>query len=94
MNWKNRIMKNNFSAWKQYFSHFGFKYFFQTVECVNASLTSIPGAIDHDTQVLDLAHNYLPLIATDLFKKLRLPHLQKIYLSHCSIHTVEEHSFR
>jgi hypothetical protein len=64
------------------------------VECVNASLSAIPSVIDHDTQVLDLAHNYLPLITTDLFKKLRLPHLQKIYLSHCSIHTVEEHSFR
>ena len=65
----------------------------QTVECVNGSLSSIP-EIDKDTQVMDLSHNYLPMLQRDIFVTLQLPNLQKIYLAHCSIGTVEDHTFR
>lgn len=65
----------------------------QTVECVNASLSSIP-EIESDTQVLDFGHNYLPTLTTDIFQKLSLHNLQKIYLAHCSLRNVEQHSFR
>ena len=66
----------------------------QTVECLNGSLSAIP-QIDKDTQVLDLTHNYLPMLQRDIFVTLlQLPNLQKIYLAHCSVGTVEDHCFR
>ena len=65
----------------------------QTVECVNASLSSIP-SLDGDTQVLDLSHNFLPVLPTDIFLTLKLPNLQKIYMSHCSVKSVADNCFR
>jgi hypothetical protein len=65
----------------------------QTVECINASLSSIP-EIEAGTQVLDLTLNYLPSLNTDIFSKLNLRNLQKIYLPRCSLRNLEEHTFR
>lgn len=65
----------------------------QTVECVNASLSAIPN-IEKDTQVLDLSHNYLPVLPMDIFLTLHLPNLQKIYLARSSVKTVADHCFR
>lgn len=65
----------------------------QTVECVNASLSAIP-SMDGDTQVLDLRHNHLSALRTDIFLTLNLPNLQKIYMSGCSVSSVADHTFR
>ena len=65
----------------------------QTVECVNASLSSIPD-LEHGTQVLDMSHNYLPVLRKDIFIDIGLPNLQKIYLSDCSVASVDDHAFR
>lgn len=67
----------------------------ETVECVNASLASVPAKIGKDTQVLDLSLNYLPRLEQGLFlDKAGLPNLQKVYLAYCSISEVENHAFR
>ncbi len=65
----------------------------QTVECINASLSSIP-SIEAGTQVFDLGLNYLPTLRTDTFKRHNLTNLQKIYLYQCSLRLIEEHTFR
>lgn len=65
----------------------------QTAECVNSSLSAIP-QLDQETQVLDVSHNYFLMLHKDIFLKLKMPNLQKIFLSHCSLRIVEEHSFR
>lgn len=65
----------------------------QTVECINASLSSIPN-IEAGTQVLDLGLNYLPTLRTDTFKRNNLTNLQKIYLYQCSLRLLEVHTFR
>lgn len=65
----------------------------QTVECINASLSSIPN-IEAGTQVLDLGLNYLPTLRTDTFKRNNLTNLQKIYLNQCSLRLLEVHTFR
>ena len=66
----------------------------QTVECVNASLSTEIPAFDKDTQVLDLSSNFFPLIRRDIFQELSMPNLQKVYLSSCSIRVIEDHAFR
>ncbi len=66
----------------------------ETVECVNASLSALPPSLDRHTQVLDLSWNFLPHLPTEIFRKRQLPNLQKIFLSHSSVRTVEEHCFR
>ena len=65
----------------------------QTVECINASLSSLPN-IEAGTQVLDLGLNYLPTLRTDTFRRANLTNLQKIYLYQCSLRLVEVHTFR
>ena len=65
----------------------------QTVECINASLSSIP-SLEAGTQVLDLSLNYLPTLRTDTFSKHNLTNLQKIYLPRCSLRILEVHTFR
>ena len=64
----------------------------QTVECINASLSSIP-SLEAGTQVLDLSLNYLPTLRTDTFSKHNLTNLQKIYLPRCSLRILEVHTF-
>ena len=65
----------------------------QTVECINASLSSIP-KVEGGTQVLDLGLNYFPALRTEIFKKHNLTNLQKIYLPQCSVRILEVHTFR
>ncbi len=66
-----------------------------TVECVNASLASVPTGLDGDTQVLDLSLNYLPRLESGLFAdRAGLPNLQKVYLAGCATEEVEDHCFR
>ena len=65
----------------------------QSVECINASLSSIP-QIEAGTQVLDLGLNYIPALRNDVFRKSNLTNLQKIYLYQCSLRTLDVHTFR
>ena len=65
----------------------------QSVECINASLSTIPN-IEAGTQVLDLGINYLPALRTDTFRRNNLTNLQKIYLYQCSLRLLEVHTFR
>ncbi len=66
-----------------------------TVECVNASLLSVPLGLDGDTQVLDLSLNSLPRLEQGLFlDRAGLPNLQKVFLAGCGVEVVEDHCFR
>ena len=65
----------------------------QTVACVNASLNRIPDIRDVDTQVLDLSHNYLPVLPAKIFLAMGLPNLQKVFLAHSSVRVVEDYCF-
>ncbi|QQP39094.1 Uncharacterized protein FKW44_019866, partial [Caligus rogercresseyi] len=64
----------------------------QTVDCFNASLSGVP-AMNTETQVLLLNHNYLPILRAETFRNLKLVHLQKIYLSNCFIREIQDHCF-
>ena len=66
----------------------------QTVECINASLSSTIPNIEAGTQVLDLGINYFPALRTDTFRRNNLTNLQKIYLYQCSLRLLEVHTFR
>lgn len=61
----------------------------QTVECTNRSLTTIPGWIQSETQVLDMSGNRLKSLHKNIFKRLGLTNLQRLYLRGCHIDRID-----
>ncbi|XP_046604913.1 leucine-rich repeat, immunoglobulin-like domain and transmembrane domain-containing protein 2 [Neodiprion virginianus] len=61
----------------------------QTVECTDRSLTTIPGWIDSETQVLDMSGNKIKVLPKYIFKRLGLTNLQRLYLRGCHIDRID-----
>lgn len=61
----------------------------RTVECVNRALTSIPEWIDPETQVLDTSGNDIRTLPSNIFKRVRLTNLQRLYLRECRIDRID-----
>lgn len=66
----------------------------QTVECGNRDLLIIPQGMDSGTQVLEFNGNNIRNLHREIFLKLDLINLQKIYLSRCRIKIIEDRAFR
>ncbi|XP_058806263.1 leucine-rich repeat-containing protein 24-like [Phymastichus coffea] len=62
----------------------------RTVECKPRSLTSVPDGIDPETQVLDASDNDIGALTNNIFVKVRLTNLQKLYLRACKIQRIDE----
>ncbi|XP_045480628.1 leucine-rich repeat-containing protein 24-like [Harmonia axyridis] len=66
----------------------------QTVECISRGLEEVPDHLDPATQVLDFSGNKLVQLKAELFVSKKMVNLQRIYLSRCSISTIEDHAFK
>ncbi|XP_017769424.1 PREDICTED: leucine-rich repeat-containing protein 24 [Nicrophorus vespilloides] len=66
----------------------------QTVECNDKGLLSIPGGMDAGTQVLDLSGNSVDELHAEIFLKMDLINLQRIYMARCRIHSIDERTFK
>lgn len=62
----------------------------RTVECVNRSLTSIPDRIDPETQVLDASGNDIRVLPSNIFVRVSLTNLQRLYLRRCRMHQIDK----
>ncbi|KAK0082522.1 hypothetical protein PV325_010248 [Microctonus aethiopoides] len=62
----------------------------RTVECVNRSLSSIPDRIDPETQVLDASGNDIKLLPSNIFIRVSLTNLQRLYLRECRMQQIDE----
>lgn len=65
----------------------------QTVECADKGFLAIPKGIDPGTQVLEFSRNNLGTLQKELFLKLDLINLQRIYLSDCGIISIHDRAF-
>ncbi|XP_044006230.1 leucine-rich repeat-containing protein 24-like [Aphidius gifuensis] len=65
----------------------------RTVECVNRSLSSIPDKIDQDTQVLDASGNDIRILPSNIFKRVSLTNLQRLYLRNCRMQQIDNDAF-
>ncbi|XP_015186767.1 PREDICTED: leucine-rich repeat-containing protein 24-like [Polistes dominula] len=61
----------------------------RTVECINRALTSIPERIDPETQVLDMSGNHVRSLPSNIFVRVRLTNLQRLYLRECRIDRID-----
>lgn len=61
----------------------------RTVECVNRALTSIPEWVDPETQVLDTSGNDIRTLPSNIFVRVRLTNLQRLYLRECRIDRID-----
>ncbi|XP_014604328.1 PREDICTED: leucine-rich repeat-containing protein 4B-like [Polistes canadensis] len=61
----------------------------RTVECINRDLTSIPERIDPETQVLDMSGNHVRSLPSNIFVRVRLTNLQRLYLRECRIDRID-----
>lgn len=66
----------------------------ETVECRKAGFIEIPSNLHHGTQVLDMNLNNLQMLPMDTFMNAGLLHLQRIYLSGCSLAQIDKKAFR
>ncbi|XP_044748597.1 leucine-rich repeat-containing protein 24-like [Coccinella septempunctata] len=66
----------------------------QTVECIGRDLEEVPDHLDPATQVLDFTGNKLQVLRNELFAGKKIVNLQRIFLSRCSISTIEDHAFK
>lgn len=64
-----------------------------TAECTSSLLTAIPTGIDVTTQVLNVSFNNLQSLPKEVFLDAKLVHLQRIYLSNCSIDFISDDAF-
>ncbi|XP_044575982.1 leucine-rich repeat-containing protein 24-like [Cotesia glomerata] len=62
----------------------------RTVECVKRTLTSIPEEIDPETQVLDASDNDIRLLASNIFVRVQLTNLQRVYLRNCRMERIDK----
>lgn len=65
----------------------------RTVECTDRALTSIPDSIDPETQVLDISNNLIKSLPSNIFVKVHLTNLQRLYLKGCRIDEIHEDAF-
>ncbi|XP_076664418.1 leucine-rich repeat, immunoglobulin-like domain and transmembrane domain-containing protein 2 [Andrena cerasifolii] len=61
----------------------------RTVECINRALTSIPEWVDPETQVLDTSSNDIRSLPSNIFVRVRLTNLQRLYLRECRIDRID-----
>ncbi|XP_008552787.1 leucine-rich repeat-containing protein 24 [Microplitis demolitor] len=61
----------------------------RTVECVKRLLTSIPDEIDPETQVLDASDNDIKLLPSNIFIRVSLTNLQRVYLRNCRMEKID-----
>ncbi|KAF7379366.1 hypothetical protein HZH66_014737 [Vespula vulgaris] len=61
----------------------------RTVECIDRALTSIPEEIDSETQVLDMSGNHVRSLPSNIFVRVRLTNLQRLYLRECRIDRID-----
>ncbi|EFN84768.1 Leucine-rich repeat-containing protein 4B [Harpegnathos saltator] len=61
----------------------------RTVECVDRALTSIPEWIDPETQVLDTSGNDIRHLPSNIFVRVSLTNLQRLYLRECRIDRID-----
>ncbi|XP_014204008.1 leucine-rich repeat-containing protein 24-like [Copidosoma floridanum] len=61
----------------------------RTVECKPGVLNNIPDGIDPETQVLDVSDNDLGALVSNIFVKVRLTNLQRLYLRGCRISRID-----
>lgn len=61
----------------------------RTVECIDRALTSIPERIDPETQVLDMSGNHVRSLPSNIFVRVRLTNLQRLYLRECRIDRID-----
>lgn len=66
----------------------------QTVECGSRNLQAIPEGMDPNTQVLEFSSNKIQTLRSQMFLKMDLINLQRIYLSRNRITTIDEHAFK
>lgn len=66
----------------------------QTVECVNKSMSTIPGGMDAGTQVLDMSGNAIDALSRGRFMTVGLSNLQKIFMARCRITYVDDAAFQ
>lgn len=69
------------------------KYGKQTVECIHKGFLAIPQGMDPGTQVLEFSRNNVQTLQKELFLKLDLINLQKIFLADCGIVSVDDRTF-
>ncbi|XP_039294491.1 LOW QUALITY PROTEIN: leucine-rich repeat-containing protein 24 [Nilaparvata lugens] len=62
--------------------------------CKDAGFTAIPGSLDSDMQVLDLAGNRIPYLMQDAFKSVGLLNLQRIFLKNAGVIELHRDAFR
>lgn len=62
--------------------------------CPDAGLTSLPASLDPDMQVLDLSGNKIPALQTEIFKRVGLVNLQRVFLRNAGIHSIHADSFK
>ncbi|XP_031843582.1 leucine-rich repeat, immunoglobulin-like domain and transmembrane domain-containing protein 2 [Nomia melanderi] len=61
----------------------------RTVECINRALTGIPEWVDPETQVLDASGNHIRILPSNIFVRVRLTNLQRLYLRECRIDRID-----
>ncbi|XP_054004514.1 leucine-rich repeat-containing protein 4C-like [Hylaeus anthracinus] len=61
----------------------------RTVECINRALTNIPEWVDPETQVLDASGNDIRTLPSNIFVRVRLTNLQRLYLRECRIDRID-----
>ncbi|CAG9765462.1 unnamed protein product [Ceutorhynchus assimilis] len=66
----------------------------RTVECMERGLIKIPESVDAETQVLDMSVNNLQNLPKEVFVRLNLINLQKIYLKSCRLGQIDSEAFR
>ncbi|GJQ75024.1 putative leucine rich repeat C-terminal domain protein [Trypoxylus dichotomus] len=66
----------------------------QTVECSSRNFQAIPEGMDPNTQVLEFSTNKLQTLHSQMFLKMDLINLQRIYLSQNRITTIDEYAFK
>lgn len=66
----------------------------ESVVCLNANLSGIPGKLDAGTQILDLTRNDIGVVANDAFDRANLLNLQKLFMAKCRLRTIERYAFR
>ncbi|XP_053612312.1 leucine-rich repeat-containing protein 24-like [Plodia interpunctella] len=66
----------------------------QLVECLRKGFKAIPDSLDPQTQILEFAGNDLQVLQKEIFRKVNLLDLQKVYLQNCKLHKIDNNAFK
>lgn len=69
------------------------KYGKQTVDCIHKGFLEVPQGMDPGTQVLEFSRNNVQTLQKELFVKLDLVNLQKIFMADCGIVSIDDRTF-